>query len=611
MRERLLLAFLAFASLLVGQAPASVRATLTSDYAEAGSEAVVDGVSHGWGMSQTDTATQKINVLRVAHDAPDVQFDLGLPLGHANGREQTTHQAQDAIAAGRRVVATVNGDFWQTQKPPLVSAPAGLDIRNGEVIAETSPGERGTLGFDAAGTPMIGTPTSTVSVTLPGQVVVAVDGINRMRKPDQLVVYTPRFGPRTATDATGTEVVVTTATLPITPSGSWSGTVSQIRASAGDTPIGTKQVVLSATGAATAALAGLVPGDVVTITTSIDAAWQNVRTAVGGLLLFTPDQTPDLSDPKFQESNPRTAVGITADGDLFLVTIDGRSETSGGMPLTDLVTLMRSMGAVSALNLDGGGSTTMAVDPAGDAPLALANQPSQTYERRVNTTLQIVSTATFPPTVSQPSADIVAGVTAGKSDAQVRLSWTPTITGTVTQTQLQKLGTDGQWRDVALPDEDSTDVIQRFKFGRTYQFRVRVTDSGGNTSDWSTSAAYVLRRFNESDKAVTRSGAWAIRSSSTAMGNHFARSSADGHTDNISMSVAGVQVAVVAQESPKSGVAQVTVGTTSALVDTHAGSTRPRFVLFVGSGDSISVTNAATKSRPNVDVDAFLVLTAD
>ena len=93
------------------------------------------------------------------------------------------------------------------------------------------------------------------------------------------------------------------------------------------------------------------------------------------------------------------------------------------------------------------------------------------------------------------------------------------------------------------------------------------------------------------------------------MGGHFARSTYDGESHILSMNVTGIQVAVVVQLSRTAGTAQVTIGTTSALIDTHASSTQPRRVLFVGSGESISVANAASPAHPNVDVDAFLVLT--
>jgi exopolysaccharide biosynthesis protein len=59
---------------------------------------------------------------------------------------------------------------------------------------------------------------------------------------------------------------------------------------------------------------------------------------------------------------PRTLAGVRPDGTLLLVTVDGRRPGwSVGMTLPEAARLMRSLGASDALNLGGGGSTTMTV----------------------------------------------------------------------------------------------------------------------------------------------------------------------------------------------------------------------------------------------------------
>ena len=58
-------------------------------------------------------------------------------------------------------------------------------------------------------------------------------------------------------------------------------------------------------------------------------------------------------------SNPRTAVGVLADGTWVFVVSDGRTTESEGLTLYDLAAYMRSLGCVTAYNLDGGGSSTM------------------------------------------------------------------------------------------------------------------------------------------------------------------------------------------------------------------------------------------------------------
>jgi exopolysaccharide biosynthesis protein len=70
----------------------------------------------------------------------------------------------------------------------------------------------------------------------------------------------------------------------------------------------------------------------------------------------------------------RTAIGIRDDGTVLLVTIDGRTRQSEGLSLPDLTRLMRYLGCRDALNLDGGGSTTMYVE--GHPNDGIVNHPS-------------------------------------------------------------------------------------------------------------------------------------------------------------------------------------------------------------------------------------------
>jgi exopolysaccharide biosynthesis protein len=84
--------------------------------------------------------------------------------------------------------------------------------------------------------------------------------------------------------------------------------------------------------------------------------------------------------------HPRTSVGFSRDSStLFMLAVDGRSESSGGMTLSELASMMRHVGAWHAMNFDGGGSTTMVIDG------VLVNRPSdQTGERAVGNALMVV-----------------------------------------------------------------------------------------------------------------------------------------------------------------------------------------------------------------------------
>lgn len=93
---------------------------------------------------------------------------------------------------------------------------------------------------------------------------------------------------------------------------------------------------------------------------------------VTGDLLMDDGAAVLLKDNSFVTTrHPRTALGIISKHKIILVTVDGRSEESHGMNLHELTDLMISLGCEEAINLDGGGSTTMWLADSG-----VVNMPS-------------------------------------------------------------------------------------------------------------------------------------------------------------------------------------------------------------------------------------------
>ncbi len=88
---------------------------------------------------------------------------------------------------------------------------------------------------------------------------------------------------------------------------------------------------------------------------------RNIMTA-GPLLIYHGRLMPMRKDKTFvTDRHNRTAIGVRKDGTVLLVTLDGRMKESEGMSLQDFSKLLRYLGCHDALNLDGGGSTTMYV----------------------------------------------------------------------------------------------------------------------------------------------------------------------------------------------------------------------------------------------------------
>lgn len=95
--------------------------------------------------------------------------------------------------------------------------------------------------------------------------------------------------------------------------------------------------------------------------------WKGVNHILSGgpYLVKDGEVFVDMTDEKLGSiggRNPRTAIGYTKDNHLIMLTADGREGASIGLTLNELAMLMKQLGCINAMNLDGGGSTVMYVD---------------------------------------------------------------------------------------------------------------------------------------------------------------------------------------------------------------------------------------------------------
>lgn len=178
-------------------------------------------------------------------------------------------------------------------------------------------------------------------------------------------------------------------------------------------------------------LRDLQPGQRISLSWSV--GWRDVLDTLGGnpTLLedgAVVDGNVDGTDP-FSARNPRTAVGYKADGTVLIVTVDGRgADGSVGMTLRELARLFVELGATDALNLDGGGSTTMVIGG------EVQNRPSDGPERAVSTALVLVpgsGPGSFS-TQSRTSTPPVPLSAEEEGSAQSRLLSDPGSTGGLT-----------------------------------------------------------------------------------------------------------------------------------------------------------------------------------
>ncbi|QKJ28563.1 phosphodiester glycosidase family protein [Mucilaginibacter mali] len=132
---------------------------------------------------------------------------------------------------------------------------------------------------------------------------------------------------------------------------------------------------------------------------TLNFEWENTLAArdimtSGPLLMLNGKNMAISTDDFSQKRHPRTAVGKLADGSTMLLVVDGRFEESAGMSLIELQQTMRWLGCVTALNLDGGGSSAMYIK--GQPEHGIVNYPSDNKkfdhagEREVANTVLIV-----------------------------------------------------------------------------------------------------------------------------------------------------------------------------------------------------------------------------
>ena len=138
-------------------------------------------------------------------------------------------------------------------------------------------------------------------------------------------------------------------------------------------------------------VSALKPGDQVSIdVTAADTRWNDVVTAIGGYYkIVTNGQVGPQTDSTV---NPRTAIGIKADGSVLFYAIDGRqSGYSIGATLTQVAQRLIELGCVEAVALDGGGSTTMGATLPDASAMSILGSPSDGSLRAVSNGIFLVS----------------------------------------------------------------------------------------------------------------------------------------------------------------------------------------------------------------------------
>ncbi len=351
-------------------------------------EKIVPGVRHIAKM--VPEFPWAIHILEIDLHRPGLSIQTIKAGDRVAAREKTSEMAARAMRAGRKVIAAMNGDFFAEDGTPI-----NLQITGGEIVR--APSDKSILAFTAAGKPVIGYFRLSASVTAADGRHHTIDNINARRQTDQMVFYNRFWGKTTGTNQYGTEVRL----RPLKPffvNDSLPMVVEALQRGGPAMRLDGNRYVLSGHDSAALFLQNHVAvRDTLVLFFRLGPGHARIAEAIGGLprliqngRIHIPWREEGASHAFAYSRHPRTAVGFTAHADtLYWMTIDGRQEGySAGMSLFELAEFMRGLGCTEAINLDGGGSTTLVVAS------RVVNRPSdKTGERPVANALLLVASA--------------------------------------------------------------------------------------------------------------------------------------------------------------------------------------------------------------------------
>lgn len=285
-------------------------------------------------------------------------------------------------AGGLHVAAGVNGGYYNTGD----LSPVGLVVSGG-VLRSSAAADAWmmALGFRDDGSALLGRPAETLHLVL-GEERIQIDSLNRARS-GGLALFTADFTPAGETAGAGFGWnLICAADRPIPLSGDVTLTVEKLVEATGPVSVPQGRVVLSLAGDPEAGppdwMTLLAAGDRLRLRVRCAPGWETVDSALA--LLYPLLENGKISSGLSRTAQPRSAVGLKADGTLLLYTVDGRqSGYSVGLGLDELAARMQELGCVQAATLDGGGSTNLEAVFPGDSGLSQINRPSTGTPRKV------------------------------------------------------------------------------------------------------------------------------------------------------------------------------------------------------------------------------------
>jgi len=359
------------------------------------------GVTYETGVQFTPHGPVAIRIIRGPRPVGLYRLRPTLSNESVLGRE-TVSSMQRRLATQATMVG-VNGDLSRFAD----GKPSGILLRDGILVSPPNAGR------------------SSAGITLDGMLDVrrisffgtwrgtgqrrALNEFNEPPGPNGIALFTSDWG--AATPRIAASFAVTLSPYPSAlPNADLSAPVTNVALN-GPVPLSPGTAVLVARGnAATNLQAEATLGTTVTSRLILQPGWETVADAIGGGPVLVRNGKPvyraneAFTTSQLAPRHPRTAVGQLPDGRILFVVVDGRqSGYSVGMTTFEMAQTMVRLGAVRAMQLDGGGSSTLAFDG------AVLNRPSDGRERPISTALMLQYFGAYasPPAVSvySPNGD--------------------------------------------------------------------------------------------------------------------------------------------------------------------------------------------------------------
>jgi hypothetical protein len=385
-----------------------IAALVVASPALAQTTALLPGVTMQDDVQFTPHGPIAIRVVRGPRPSGLYRLEPALSNDAVTGRETLTAMERRLDSQGTAV--GINGDYFSFRD----GHPSGILVRDGALVSQPNAG-RSSLGIAGDGT------LDVRRVRLLGRWAgisgqwLSLTGFNAPPPANGTSLFTSDWGASTP-KIPGSVAVVLSPFPTATPGADLAGAVSDTLTNAA-VPLAPGSAVLVARGSAMERLATEAPlGASVTVRLNLEPGWSGIVDAIGGGPTLLHDGRPVLSaNEAFTTSQlapraPRSAVGQTADGRIVLVAVDGRQRGySVGMTNFELAQTMMRLGAVRAMALDSGGSTTLAFDG------SLLNRPSDGRERPIATALLLMYSGIYSPA---PSVAVVSPNGDGVDDSE-------------------------------------------------------------------------------------------------------------------------------------------------------------------------------------------------